>query len=172
MALAHKSLLLAGSDPLNRRNVPAGASQVHVLTLRLKRLLDADIYNILTKHSDLNLPQWRILSVLSDNKNAMSQKELVSQVVIAQGQASRALYALQTEGLLVASQSQKDRRSWNYSLSQKGRDLFAALLPFIEERREALEGALTHDELVQFERIASKIADVAYERLKQNETSG
>ena len=167
MALAKTSLPLLGTDPLNSQNVPAGASKVHVLTVRLKRLLDADINQILNKHSDLNLPQWRFLSVLSRSPKAMSQKELVSYIMIAQGQASRALYALQSKGLIVASQSKKDRRSWNYALSKQGRELFLELLPHMEERRDALEGALTEEERIQFGRIASKIARVTQDRLKR-----
>lgn len=168
MALAKTSLPPFAADPLSRQSIPAGASKVHVLTLRLKRLLDADINHILNKHSDLSLPEWRILSLLSRNPEAMSQKELVGKLMIAQGQASRALFALQTEGLVLASQSMKDRRSWSYTMSEQGRDLFLTLLPHMEERREALEGGLSQEELLQFERIVSKVADAAHGRLQEH----
>lgn len=167
MALAKTSRPMHGTDPLNCENIPAGAVQMHMLTLRLKRLLDADINQILTKYSNLSLIQWRMLAVLHGGSGSMSQRKLVREIVSAQGQASRALYALQTEGMVLASQSEKDRRSWNYSLTEQGRGQFAALLPHMEERREALESAISREELVQFEKIASKIAQVAQDRLKK-----
>lgn len=77
--------------------------------------------------------------------------------MIAQGLASRTLCALQTEGMVLASQSEKDRRSWNYTLTEQGRDQFEALLPYMEERRGVLENALSRKELVQFEQIAFSI---------------
>jgi len=167
VALENITTIRAGVDPLNSSNVPAGASKIHVLTLRLKRLLDSDINEILRKNSELSLPEWRILSVLSRSEQPLSQKDVVSEMVIAQGQASRALFSLQSSGLVQASQSKRDRRSWNYCLTAQGRSVFGALLPQMEVRRAALEGAVSADELLQFERIALKIARVAQARLEQ-----
>lgn len=160
-AKAHSTTCDEGPDPLSMHSVPAGASRAHVLTLRLKRALDANITHILKKHSDLSVPQWRILSVLSRCEGVMTQKEVVSKIAIAQGQASRALFSLQSNGIVLASQSKEDRRSWNYCLSPKGRALFDSLLPHMERRRTALDGAVTADELRQLERIATKIARAA-----------
>lgn len=155
-----------GHDPLDRGNIPAGASRVHVLTLRLKRLLDADISRTLARHSDLSVPEWRILSVLNRGASGhLTQKDIVREVGIAQGQASRALFALQGAALVEAHQSRTDRRAWNYALTGRGRALFERLLPHLERRRAALEGSITREDLLQFEEIASRIAATAQNRL-------
>ena len=164
MAQAHTQ-----SDPLNSRSFPAGASPEHLLTLRLKRLLDADINRVLAQHSELSLAQWRILSVLSRASDEISQKELVRRPYITQGQASRALTALQKDGLVEARQSQLDRRSWDYAISDTGRDRFTALLPHMEQRREALDAALNADEKAEFTRLMVKIARVAQARLEESD---
>lgn len=153
-----------GSYPFDSGDRPAGASHEHIMALHLKRLLDADIKRVLARHSDLSLPQWRMISVLSRSERAVSQKELVSRTYITQAQASRALFALQNDGLVIASQSKTDRRSWDYSISAKGRAAFQVLLPHMEERREALDAALTPDERHQFLVLMQKIAAVARRR--------
>lgn len=168
MALAKTIHPISDRDPLNSQSIPTGASQEHMLTLRLKRLLDADIRRVLARHSNLSLPQWRIISVLSRASGGISQKELVGRVYITQGQASRALFVLQTDGLVVASQSKKDRRSWDYAISAKGSEQFSALLPHMEKRREALDEALTAEEHGQFLNIMLKIAQVTQDRLNQD----
>lgn len=143
---------------------PVGASGVHLLASRLKRLLDADINATLNKHCELSLPQWRILAVLHALTKPVSQKKLVDEIAFAQGQTSRALFALQTDGLIIASQSKADRRSWNYSITDLGRKQVEAVLPHMEARRDALEGVLEDGEIEQFDATVAKLLHVLNER--------
>lgn len=143
---------------------PPGASGVHLLASCLKRMLDADINTTLSKRCDLSLPQWRILAVLRDQPKPVSQKKLVVEIAFAQGQTSRALFALQTDGLIFASQSKADRRSWNYSITDLGRKQIDTILPHMEARRDAVEGVLDRDEIAQFEATVAKLLSVLIER--------
>lgn len=145
---------------------PVAVSHEHLLILHLKRELDADIKRVLARYSNLSLPQWRVMSALNRSSAVVSQKVLVSRTYITQGQASRALFALQREGLVVASQSEKDRRSWDYAISDKGREQFQLLLPHMEDRRQDLDNALSPKEREQFLKMARKIARVTQERLE------
>lgn len=160
MTIAHKSNL---EMPVLAPD-PPGASGVHMLASRLRRMLDADVHSTLGKHCTLSLPQWRILAVLRDRTKPMSQKKLVVEIAFAQGQTSRALFALQTEGLILASQSKADRRSWNYSITDLGRKQVEAVLPHMQARREAVEGVLDDEELEQFKATVAKLLGVLHER--------
>ena len=148
----------AAPDPLQLDFVPEGASRAHIITIRLRRALEEDIRRVLAAHSTLTIPEWRILSVLYQGKGAQAQKDIIAHTRIAQGQASRALFAMQNRGLLEAAQSTKDRRAWSYRLSAEGRALFEALIPQMRERQRRLEGAVSEQELAQFQDIAARIA--------------
>ncbi|MCX7560234.1 MarR family winged helix-turn-helix transcriptional regulator [Sulfitobacter sp. F26204] len=168
MSDSHSTRRLIDAYPFVSGSNPIAANHEHVLILHLKRGLDADIKRVLTQHSNLSLPQWRVISVLYRSSDVVSQKELVSRTYITQGQASRALFTLQTNGLVVASQSEKDRRSWDYLISDKGRKQFEVLLPHMEARRKDLDSALSLQEREQFLLMARKIATVLEERLENN----
>ncbi|MDU9004355.1 MarR family winged helix-turn-helix transcriptional regulator [Sedimentitalea todarodis] len=127
-------------------------------------MFDADINDILGRHSTLSLPEWRILSALSDSPEPVSQKELVERIGFAQGQTSRALDALESEGLIVSRQSTTDRRSWHYSICDAGIAWVETLLPYMEERRGALESVLTKSEIANFETAAAKLMKILNDR--------
>lgn len=151
-------------DPLKLATILPGASRAHIVAIRLKRLLDEDIRRVLSEHSALTIPEWRILAVLNSSPTALAQKEVISQTKIAQGQASRVLFAMQERGLLEATQSTADRRAWHYRLSPEGRDQFARMIPHMQTRERALDGAVTAQDLAAFERVAQQIAALAIQR--------
>lgn len=138
---------------------PAGASQLHMLASRLKRMMDADINTLLAKHSTLSLPEWRILAVLRDGTAPMGQKELVARIGFAQGQTSRSVDALRAGGLILTRHCTTDRRSRQYRISPQGLVQFNAFLPYMEERRDALEGVLNPAEIGYFETAAAKLLE-------------
>lgn len=149
------------TDPLQLDYLPEGASLAHIITIRLRRVLEEDIRRLLSVHSTLTISEWRILSVLYQAKGVQAQKEIVGRIKIAQGQASRALFAMQERGLLEATQSATDRRAWRYRLSAEGRALFEAIIPHMRVRQNRLDGAVSARELKQFEDIATRIARAA-----------
>lgn len=155
---------MTDDDPLDMAAMPPGASRAHIVSIRLRRLLDEDLKCLLADGGGLTVAEWRILSVLSSGGDAMSQKEIALASRIEQGQSSRALAAMRARGLLEATQSTMDRRAWNYALNDAGRALFERIIPQMRARQRTLDGVLTPQELALFEDMAIRVARQARPR--------
>ncbi|MEP4196102.1 MAG: MarR family winged helix-turn-helix transcriptional regulator [Aliishimia sp.] len=153
--------------PHHLRTPPPGASQVHMLASRLKRMFDADINDILNERCSLSLPEWRILSALSDSSEPVCQKEVVERIGFAQGQTSRALEVLEAGDMIVSRQSTSDRRSRYYKITSIGLAQVKSLLPHMEDRRSALESVLSEAEIANFEQASVKLIGILNDRQKR-----
>ena len=140
--------------------VPPGASIIAMATHRLSRLLRSELGELLNQQAGIGLPVWRIFIGLA-SRGGITQKELVEFTKIEQAQISRSLTYMENDGLISSRRCDDDRRSRRFSLTAKGRAEYEQQLPSVSVYCNAVDQALTAEELDQFLSMAERIAKVA-----------
>jgi len=140
--------------------VPPGASIISMATHRLSRLLRSELGELLNQQAGIGLPGWRIYVGLA-SCGEITQKELVDFTKIEQGQISRSLAFMEGDGLIASRRCDDDKRSRRFSLTAKGRGEFERLLPSVTVYCDAVDQALSEDELKLFLSMAERIATAA-----------
>lgn len=152
---------MTSSDLLDLDHVPPGASVLSMATHRLSRLLRSQLSTLLAAEGDLSLVDWRICVALSQGE-AVPQKALVDYAKMEQAHVSRSLSLMETRGLVHSQRSERDKRIWLYSLTEKGRYHFDKLLPAVTARCNAIDEALSSGEMAQFLDMTRRLADAAH----------
>ena len=93
----------------------------------------------------LNTVRMRALAVLTI-KDGLSIKELIELTVIEQSTLSRALDAMEAQGLIVRVPSQEDRRVRTISITDRGRAAFEDIWPDMVREYEAMLQGLDAEE--------------------------
>lgn len=105
---------------------------------------------------NLRLNEWRVLG-LTRALEPVRFQEITRRLMMDKGQLSRIVKALVNRGVISTAPSREDRRSVLLSTTVQGRDLHDKVLPFAQERNEAVVGSLTRKEYAEFSRILQKI---------------
>ncbi|SFP87580.1 MarR family winged helix-turn-helix transcriptional regulator [Sphingomonas rubra] len=97
----------------------------------------------------LSIPEWRLVAVIAEGvgvtQAAIGQRTRMDKVTV-----SRAAIALTARGLLARGDNPDDRRSHLLTLTDAGRDLYAAVAPKALELERRLFAALPRAELEAF----------------------
>lgn len=144
-------------DLLDLNHVPPGASILSMATHRLSRLMRSQLSALLAAGGDLSLVDWRICVALSQ-REAMPQKALVDYAKMEQAHVSRSLSVMETRGLIHSRRSERDKRVWLYSLTEKGRYHFDRVLPAVTARCKCIDEALSPEEISQFLDMTRRLA--------------
>lgn len=142
---------------LDLDNVPAGASLLSMATHRLSRQLRYQLGNLLARHGELSLVDWRICVGLSQQQT-ITQKELVNFTKMEQGQVSRSLAVLEKRELIRSSRCDLDKRARQFSMTDRGRVHFNRVLPAVAAYCEAIDQSLSPQEFEAFLEMAQRIA--------------
>ncbi|MGC6411371.1 MAG: MarR family winged helix-turn-helix transcriptional regulator [Candidatus Puniceispirillaceae bacterium] len=129
------------------------------LTYRIARLqakLNAQATDLVRRHGDISLSQWRILAVLSD-PNVETQQDVLQAMGLDKGQISRVLKQLQEKDLISLALSETDLRRRHIALSHKGQDLVDRLFPIMKQRQAYLQSELSRDEISILFQLLSKL---------------
>lgn len=133
------------------------------LTFRLARLnqaLNSQVTDILSKHAQIGLTEWRVLSVIAVN-DARTAREVADLTGIDPAMISRALKQLEERGLVLTARDSTDRRARQVRLTPSGQRLYEDVVPIMRNRQEALLGALSPEgRAVIFDAI-DKLMDAA-----------
>lgn len=84
------------------------------------KLFDRNITRLLAEHSDLTLPQWRVLAQLGLLSRG-TVRSLADGAAVDKAEISRATRALELRGLVRRREDQGDRRSPVFTLTPSGR---------------------------------------------------
>lgn len=152
---------MTSSDRLDLGHVPPGASILSMATHRLSRLMRSQLSALLAAEGDLSLVDWRICVALSQRPD-VPQKALVDYAKMEQAHVSRSLSVMQNRGLILSRRSERDKRIWLYSLTEKGHYHFEKVLPAVAGRCQAIDEALSPEEMAQFLDMARRLADASH----------
>ncbi|MFY0622625.1 MAG: winged helix-turn-helix transcriptional regulator [Pelagimonas sp.] len=93
---------------------------------------------------DISIPEWRVLVHVAHAKDA-SVRDIEAQVVMEKSKVSRAATRLESIGYLKKSVNEGDRRLLRLSLTEKGQELMAELLPLAQSYQDEIEKQLGAD---------------------------
>lgn len=98
----------------------------------------------------LSREEWRLLFLLADMPE-MTSLELGRRTTLDKVQVSRAAQRLEDKGLISRAIAPSDRRLRLYACTEKGRALFASLLPQVQARAEDILKAMPRDDRLALE---------------------
>lgn len=102
--------------------------------------------------------QSRILIILYEQGESVSQKELTEYLKIQPGSASEILSKLEKAGLITRVQSKADRRSMEIELTEAGKEQAREAIEKRKKRHEQMFACLTQEEKEAFGTILSKMS--------------
>ena len=116
--------------------------------------------------------QSRILIILYEQGEGVSQKELTEYLKIQPGSASEILSKLERSGLIVRTQSKADRRSMEIALTETGKEQAREAIAKRKKRHEQMFACLTQEEKEAFGTILSKMSEDWKKRFFSLEVEG
>lgn len=106
---------------------------------------------------DLTAPQFAALSVLHEH-DGIDQATLAGLIAHDRATMGGVIERLSTKGLVARRVSEQDRRAKLLSLTPKGQDLLAMLLPEVTQLQADILSGLDEAEQSEFLRLAKKLA--------------
>lgn len=110
----------------------------------------------------LSIPEWRLVAVVAESdgitQQAIGEKTRMDKVTV-----SRAAIALVERGLMARSPNAQDKRSHLLSLTDPGRDLYAAVAPKALELEARIFSRFSGEELDAFNTMLRRIDAAAQE---------
>ncbi len=119
----------------------------------------------------LNLAEYRILSILADQKNP-SIRDIAAHTQLDKAHVTRAVAGLLGRGLVTHIVDEQDRRLRVVKLTRAGRAMITATLPIAIERQERLERRLTAAELRILWKALSVLSEEAEQMLAEEQQKG
>lgn len=104
----------------------------------------------------LSIPEWRLVAVIAEAK-AITQAEIGERTWMDKVTVSRAAIALVERGLLSRAANPADKRSHHLSLTDAGRDLYAAIAPKALELEARIFASFSKPELDGFVAVLQRI---------------
>lgn len=93
------------------------------------------------KDFGISVAEWRVLVHLAQSGN-VSVRDIEGQVMMEKSKVSRAASRLERDGLITKTINAADRRLLHLSLTPKGRDLMARLLPLAMDYQKEIAAYL------------------------------
>ena len=90
---------------------------------------------------DISIPEWRVLVHLA-HSGKVSVRDIEARVAMEKYEVSRAAKRLREAGLIERKENPDDRRLIILTLTPRGRDMMAELLPMAKAHQEELEQRL------------------------------
>ncbi|QJW46025.1 MarR family transcriptional regulator [bacterium BFN5] len=109
-------------------------------------------------HYDLTTEQWGVLSRLIE-EDGYNQRSLADKNLKDQAALTRILDLLEKKGLVRRTRSEQDRREFLIFITDKGRELYDAVLPDLLNNTEKVTAGLTFDELVELKKMLTRLTE-------------
>ena len=126
--------------------------------MQLSNQLNRQSVRILSKHSNLRLPEWRCLTVIVVHGELKIGK-IADTLSSDFGQVSRAVAALEKMDYVVTERDKKDKRRVKVKVTVKGLEEFENIMPILNSRQKLLYNCLEAGE--------NKILRLAIEKLRK-----
>lgn len=113
------------------------------------RSVSDSVLGIYSSKFDLTVSEWRVMVVIKPNR-VLSAGEIVEQSSMTNVDVSRAVARLQKSGLLKRDINGEDKRRAALRLSDRGVEVFKALIPMVTQLESDLLQGLSDDEIQAF----------------------
>lgn len=104
-------------------------------------------------------PEQNLIMMLLWENDGLTQNELVKRLNKDKTNIARMASSLEKKGFIKRSECPNDRRSVKLFLTECGKELGTSVIPIAEQFNEIVRNGLTNEELLELERLLSKITD-------------
>lgn len=115
-----------------------------------------NIFNTELQNRDLQLSEWRILSVLMSRKS-LRMSELATATGIEPPTLARLIGNMEARRWVVRKNSETDRRAINVRITPNGFDIANSIVPFAQEVNQRATNGLTNDETEFLRRLLTRV---------------
>lgn len=127
---------------------------------RLSSVAGAMIVRLCEGGYGITRREWRILALLHGH-DGLPPSALAEKVQLDRARTSRAISALVQKKLIVRTLAVADRRGARLALTAAGEDMFAQLMPQVQEINRSILSVLSDEEAVQFHACLSRLQNGA-----------
>jgi len=118
------------------------------------------IATVYSQQFELSIPAWRVMAILGRFDN-LSAAELVDKTAMDKVAISRAVSLLLDKQYLTRREDSEDRRRSVLSLSPKGRETYAQIVPLAQRYEQDLLQKLSADEVDQLHSLIDRLMQKA-----------
>lgn len=122
------------------------------------KLMKLSFSRILLQHPeiDITVDQWVIIQLIFQNQQ-LSQQELCSLAFKDAPTVTRIIDLLANKNLLLRNSDSIDRRKYNITLTEEGKEIYQKVNPIVNEFRAAAYSGIDSEELMIIKKISEKI---------------
>ena len=140
--------------------------RLSVLSNRISRSI-AQLYE---KQFRLTMPEWRVMAILGE-KSGLSAGQVADRTAMDKVAVSRAVASLMAAGRLDRKTATDDRRRSVLSLSKKGKDVYAKVVPLACDYEARLIERLSPLDRRNLDVVLSKLTEIQIKTAVPGETT-
>ena len=153
--------------PTNRLTQPKSLDDMLLYVLwQLQAAARRPVVRLCEAEFGITRREWRMLAQLADSEG-MPSSALAERAALDRAQTSRAVSALVQKGLVVRTPRPGNRREVLLHLTERGRALYAALLPRVAAINQELLSVLSASEVATLELLVQRLR-VQAERMMED----
>lgn len=143
--------------PTNRLTQPKSLDDMLLYVLwQLQAAARRPVVRLCEAEFGITRREWRMLAKLADSEG-MPSSALAERAALDRAQTSRAVSALVQKGLVVRTPRPGNRREVLLHLTERGRALYAALLPRVAAINQELLSVLSASEVATLELLVQRL---------------
>lgn len=143
--------------PTNRLTQPKSLDDMLLYVLwQLQAAARRPVVRLCEAEFGITRREWRMLAQLADSEG-MPSSALAERAALDRAQTSRAVSALVQKGLVVRTPRPGNRREVLLHLTERGRALYAALLPRVAAINQELLSVLSASEVATLELLVQRL---------------
>ena len=143
--------------PTNRLTQPKSLDDMLLYVLwQLQAAARRPVVRLCEAQFGITRREWRMLAQLADSEG-MPSSALAERAALDRAQTSRAVSALVQKGLVVRTPRPGNRREVLLHLTERGRALYAALLPRVAAINQELLSVLSETEVATLELLVQRL---------------
>jgi DNA-binding MarR family transcriptional regulator len=125
--------------------------------LRASRFIESDVRELLKSEFATTLPRFDVLAALDRNDQGLMMSELSRELEVSNGNVTGIVERLVTDGLVVRTPAETDRRVTRVHLSKRGRQAFARMASAHERWIDNMLRGFNNDETLQLIGLLEKL---------------
>ena len=143
--------------PTNRLTQPKSLDDMLLYVLwQLQAAARRPVVRLCEAEFGITRREWRMLAQLADSEG-MASSALAERAALDRAQTSRAVSALVQKGLVVRTPRPGNRREVLLHLTERGRALYAALLPRVAAINQELLSVLSETEVATLDALVQRL---------------
>ena len=143
--------------PTNRLTQPKSLDDMLLYVLwQLQAAARGPVVRVCEAEFGITRREWRMLAQLADSEG-MASSALAERAALDRAQTSRAVSALVQKGLVVRTPRPGNRREVLLHLTERGRALYAALLPRVAAINQELLSVLSETEVATLDALVQRL---------------